>query len=71
MLIVTGQYGLTYWAEMRKDLKDQQEFYESVLKRRQGLFKDARHVVIEGAGHMLHYDQPELLASTLRDFLKS
>jgi len=71
VLMVTGQYGLTYWANMRKDLTGRQEFYESVLEHRQKLFKDARHVVIQGAGHMLHYDQPELLAATLREFLES
>ncbi len=69
VLIVTGEHGLDYWSNMRETLKNEQEFYELTLKKRQQLFKDAQHRVIKDAGHMLHYDQPEPLNALLREFL--
>jgi pimeloyl-ACP methyl ester carboxylesterase len=57
VLILTGDRGLDYWVAMRPQLNDV-SFYESELQRREALFSRGRHVVIENAGHMLHYDQP-------------
>jgi pimeloyl-ACP methyl ester carboxylesterase len=39
------------------------------LAERRAAFKDLRLVRIENAGHMLHHDQPELLARHLEEFL--
>ena len=36
---------------------------------RRGAFRDLREVVIDGAGHMMHHDQPEQLARLLEPFL--
>lgn len=37
--------------------------------RRRTCFKDHRVAVIEGAGHMLHFDAPEATAAAIADFL--
>ncbi|MFT7599793.1 MAG: pimeloyl-ACP methyl ester carboxylesterase [Acidimicrobiales bacterium] len=42
---------------------------DAELQRRLSKFADARHVMLEGAGHMLHYDQPEALNNVVVDFL--
>jgi pimeloyl-ACP methyl ester carboxylesterase len=36
---------------------------------RRAAFRELRFVEIEGAGHMLHHDQPEALARTVEEFL--
>jgi pimeloyl-ACP methyl ester carboxylesterase len=43
---------------------------EAEVQRRRALFRDPRRVVIENAGHMLHFDAPDLLASHLIDFFR-
>ena len=68
VLIVTGDRGLEYWVQMRPEIDDQ-SFYESELKRRRGLFRDAQHVLIKNAGHMLHYDQPKAVYEQVIRFL--
>ena len=68
VLIVTGEHGLVYWAAMRAELGDPVHYHQE-LARRTRLFPNARHVTIAGAGHMLHYDQPEALLKALRLFI--
>jgi pimeloyl-ACP methyl ester carboxylesterase len=68
VLIVTGEHSLDYWAAMRAELGDPTH-YQQELVRRTGLFADARHVTVAGAGHMLHYDQPEALSKELLLFI--
>jgi pimeloyl-ACP methyl ester carboxylesterase len=34
-----------------------------------GAFRDLRVVEIAGAGHMVHFDRPDDLAATIREFL--
>jgi pimeloyl-ACP methyl ester carboxylesterase len=68
VLLLTGEDGLSYWTAMRPQLDDP-AFYQQELERRVSLFPDARHVVIAGAGHMLHYDQPKLVLEVLSEFL--
>ena len=63
VLIVTGEHGLAYWAAMRTELGDP-EHYRQELARRTGLFPDARHLIVAGAGHMLHSDQHDTLGCT-------
>ena len=38
------------------------------LERRRALFRDRREVLIENAGHMLHFEAPEALAARLSEF---
>jgi len=37
--------------------------------KRRAAFRDLRFVELDGAGHMLHHDQPEALARVIEDFL--
>jgi pimeloyl-ACP methyl ester carboxylesterase len=37
---------------------------------RRAAFADLRYVTVEGAGHMLHHDQPEAVARLLEEFLR-
>ena len=40
------------------------------LAERKGAFRDRREIELEGAGHMMHHDQPERLARIIEDFLQ-
>ena len=68
-LIVTGENSLDYWSQMNDSYRDQAAFYELELQRRLSLFANATGTVIPDAGHMLHYDQPELVNEVLLKFL--
>ncbi len=69
VLIVAGEYSLDYWAQMRPELRGRQAYQDSELERRRKIFPSAELVVIEGAGHMIHYDQPERLNQAVTNFL--
>ncbi|MFT5210824.1 MAG: pimeloyl-ACP methyl ester carboxylesterase [Flavobacterium sp.] len=69
VLIVTGDESPGYWVNMRGDAGVDLIFYASELLRRKMLFKSAENAVIEGAGHMLHYDQPDKLNDVIKNFL--
>ena len=43
---------------------------EAEHKRRQALFRDLQPILIPGAGHMVHHDQPELLAREVGRFVQ-
>ena len=68
-LVVTGSNGLDYWLGMHPELKDQQALYERELHRQVELVPRGDHWVVEGAGHMVHYDQPEALFRFLATWL--
>lgn len=42
---------------------------EEEVRRRRKVFPDARTVVIEECGHMVHFDQPELVAEEIEKFI--
>ena len=69
VLMVTGEHSMRYWSRMRPFLKDQQEHHDREVERRRKLFRNARHVSINGAGHMIHYDQPDELNREIGVFL--
>jgi len=69
VLIVTGDESPEYWSLILGAEDQDIEFYNSEMTRRIDLFKFARHEVIKGAGHMLHYDQPASLNLAISDFL--
>ena len=69
VLIVTGDEAPYYWTEMRGEETTDLAFYDAELSRRNGLFKSAESAVIKGAGHMLYYDQPEMLNDVIARFL--
>ena len=71
VLIVTGEHSMAYWnREGLIDEEAEEGLHEHHIKRRASLFRDARHRSIDGAGHMLHYDQPQALAVMCREFLE-
>ncbi len=51
-------------AELEGPMSDEE------LNRRLSLFASIEHVVMEGAGHMVHYDRPDELSAVVRAFLK-
>jgi len=69
--IITGQNSLDYWLQNRPELAGQQALYDDEIERRRRLFKNAQHRVIKGAGHMIHYDEPDALNDSIRKFLRS
>ncbi len=69
VLIVTGENSLDYWAQRRTGLDGEHELHRADLERRTGLFPEAIHEIIPGAGHMIHYDEPDLLVQAMRKFL--
>ena len=68
-LVVTGSNGLDYWLGMHPELKDQHALYERELHRRVALVPSGELWVIEGAGHMVHHDEPEALFRRLASWL--
>jgi len=68
--IITGEHSLDYWVQNREELSGQQDLQDRDIERRRQLFTRAEHHVIEGAGHMIHYDQPEKLNEAIREFLR-
>jgi pimeloyl-ACP methyl ester carboxylesterase len=36
---------------------------------RRAAFRNLRHVSVQGAGHMLHHDQPQAVARLVEEFL--
>jgi len=69
VLLITAEHSMAYWGQMREHLQGQQAHHDAEVERRRQIFKNAKHVSIEGAGHMIHYDQPEQLNIQLRDFV--
>lgn len=70
VLIVTGDRGLDYWVTMDARINNP-SFYASEIERREKLFRHAKHVLIENAGHMLHYDQPLAVYAEVNRFFES
>ena len=68
-LVVTGSNGLDYWLGMHPELTDQHALYETELRRRVELIPSSELWVVEDAGHMVHYDQPEALFRRLAMWL--
>jgi len=46
------------------------DFNRKVYEDRVVLFPNGKYAVVPGAGHMVHYDQPVLLAKTIGDFFE-
>ncbi len=67
--VITGENSLDYWQMNREDLAGRQDLHDREIARKCALFTDAEHVVIGGAGHMIHYDEPRMLSKTILDFL--
>lgn len=64
-LIVNGTESGEFWRGKRGDIY----LDADDLTRRLGAFRNAQLVEIEGAGHMVHFDRPRELITTVRAFL--
>lgn len=63
VLFVEGQHSLL-GIRMKDQAKAQEE-----IRRRASYIRDVRIALVEGAGHMLQHDQPEVVAQLIEDFL--
>ncbi len=69
-LIVTADLAHEYWtAQMPIDGWDGR-FTEGDLAERLRSFRNAAHVRIANAGHMVHFDAPEILVDAIERFLQ-
>ena len=68
--VITGSEGLDYWLRMHPELAGEHAYYQAELQRRLGLFNSPiKNVVLEGAGHMVHYDVPSVFGESVAAFL--
>jgi hypothetical protein len=68
--VITGSEGLAYWLKMHSELVGQDLHYQRELQRRIALFSvPVLNVVLEGAGHMVHYDAPEAFCGAVQRFI--
>lgn len=74
-LFITGSLGHEYWASMMEDADYSGRFSKQQLAERLEALgtenQPAEHQEISGAGHQVHYDQPELLANCVQQYLIS
>lgn len=70
VLLITGDRSMEYWSRRNLSADDSHGLLEREAARRTAIFPDARHVMIEGAGHMVHYDEPAGLNREIRAFLE-
>ncbi len=59
---------MEYWLQRRDGLSDMDDLHDREIERRRRIFRNARHVTIAEAGHMVHYDQPDTLNREIRKF---
>ena len=65
--IVSGALSYEYWGSQ---LGSDGRFREGEMEERVGHFPNAEHHWFDHSGHMVHYDEPDRLANTLRTFLE-
>jgi pimeloyl-ACP methyl ester carboxylesterase len=69
-LIVTAGLAFEYWTAQMPIPGWDGRFTEGELAERAGCFRNAAHVHIGSAGHMVHFDTPELLLDAIERFLQ-
>ncbi len=68
-LILTAALAKEFWSG-RRGVEEQHATPEPAeIARRVALFRRGEHEEIPGAGHMVHYDTPDRLVATIRQFL--
>lgn len=69
--IVAGAHSAEYWGRaMPAGAEWQGAFAPGELEARAATFPDAELVVLQGSGHMVHFDEPDRLAEVTLDFLR-
>lgn len=69
VLLLGGDGALDFWRGMGLAGDMDEAAFERDQHRRCALFSHAHRVLVEGAGHMLHYDQPAAVRGLLSEFL--
>ena len=69
-LIVTADLAHEYWTSQMSIPSWDGRFSEGELAQRVRCFRNAAHVRIANAGHMVHFDAPEQLVDTIERFLQ-
>jgi len=69
--IISGALSAEYWRRAVPAGADWNgEFAAGELDARAASFQNAEHVVLEGSGHMVHFDEPERLSEVTLQFLQ-
>ena len=68
-LLVTGGQAADFFVRVRGLDPDLANSAPEEIERRAALFRGAQHVVIEEAGHMVHFDAPKRLLDVIQQFL--
>ena len=71
VLLLGGDRALDFWHGIGLARGMDEAAFEADQERRRELFADARRAVVEGAAHMLHYDQPAAVRRLLGEFLRA
>ena len=71
VLLLGGDRALDFWHGIGLARDMDEAAFEADQERRRELFADARRAVVEGAAHMLHYDQPAAVRRLLGEFLRA
>ena len=69
-LIVTAGGAHAYWTAQMPIANWDGRYSDDDLAERLRCFRDAEHVRIDGAGHMVHFDAPDALVDALERFLQ-
>lgn len=71
VLVVDGGDSWETWWSVRVPMaiEPRRRVSAEAWRARVASFPDVRHVVIDGAGHMVHFDQPDALESAVGAFL--
>jgi pimeloyl-ACP methyl ester carboxylesterase len=69
VLVVSGDLAHEYW-RTQIPLEWDGRFAPGELESRVRAFPDHEHVALAGAGHMVHFDQPEALTRAVTEFLE-
>lgn len=70
VLVVTAERSGDFWVKRRElDIDPSVHMNAAEVGRRVACFRDAHHVEIPDAGHMVHFDEPARLESAVAGFL--
>jgi pimeloyl-ACP methyl ester carboxylesterase len=70
-LLISGDHAGEYWSAATPAASEWSgDFAPGELEARINEFPDHEHEAFEGSGHMVHFDEPERLATTTLEFLR-
>ena len=61
----------SWWNRPRGPVRDREQLTAEQFEARLNLFADVDHIWLDGAGHMVHFDQPDRLNELIDGFLRS